>query len=158
LLHVVDVSAPTASEQTAHVLKVLGEIGAEKTSQVLVLNKSDCLPAEDSNLDLETLTHRLLGETARQNATQAVLVSAQTGSGLDQLFEAIDSHLAQDPVARQRFKLPLCEGRALHLLHDRAAVISKHYADDYCEVLADAPESIRQKLAEFAVDVASEPA
>jgi hypothetical protein len=67
-------------------------------------------------------------------------------------MEAIDQHLAQDPVARQKFKLPLGEGRALHLLHDRAAIVSKRYEDDCCEVIADAPESIRRKLAEFAVD------
>lgn len=152
LLHVVDVSAQTASEQTAHVLKVLGEIGAETTTQVLLLNKSDRLRPEDRSQDLAMLTHRLLGETARQNATEAVLVSAQSGDGLSRLMEAIDRRLVQDPVVRQRFKLPLGEGRALHLLHDRAAIVSKQYVDDYCEVLADAPESIRQKLAEFAVD------
>lgn len=152
LLHVVDVSAATAGEQAAHVLKVLGEIGAETTTQVLVLNKSDRLPAEDRNLDLRTLTHRLLGETARQNATEAVLISAQSGEGLDRLTAAIDRHLAQDPVARQKFRLPLGEGRALHLLHDRAAIISKSYGDEYCEVVADAPESIRQRLNEFAVE------
>jgi GTP-binding protein HflX len=151
LLHVVDVSAHTAAEQTAHVMKVLAEIGAETTTQVLVLNKSDRLPAEDRTVDLPTLTHRLLGETARQNATQAVLISAWTGDGIEVLMEAIDKHLAQDPVGRQKFKLPLGEGRALHLLHDRAAIISKEYADDCCEVVADAPESIRRQLSEFAV-------
>ncbi len=152
LLHVVDVSAPTAGEQAAHVLRVLAEIGAETTPQVLVLNKSDRLPLEDRNQDLETLTHRLLGETARQNATQAVLISGQSGEGLDGLTKAIDQHLVQDPVARQRFKLPLGEGRALHLLHDRAAIVSKRYIDDYCEVVADTPESIRQRLAEFVIE------
>src|ERR1700751_5622084 len=60
LLHVVDASAPTAEEQTAHVLKVLGEIGAESTPQILVLNKCDRLPPSDSKLDLPTITHRLL--------------------------------------------------------------------------------------------------
>jgi hypothetical protein len=67
-------------------------------------------------------------------------------------MDAIDQHLLQDPVVRQRFKLPLSEGRALHLLHDRAAIISKRYADDCCEVVADVPESIRQRLAEFVVE------
>ncbi len=152
LLHVVDISATTAEEQTAHVIKVLGEIGAETTVQILVLNKSDLLPEGERDQDLQTLTHRLLGETARQNATRAVLISGQSGQGMGELMQAIDRHLAQDPVSRQKFKLPLGEGRALHLLHDRAAVISKEYADDYCEVVADAPESIRRKLAEFAVD------
>ncbi len=151
LLHVVDISSPVAAEQTAHVLKVLGEIGAETTTQILVLNKSDRLPEADRIQNLDMLTHRLLGETARQNKTQAVLVSAASGDGLPQLLELIDQHLVQDPVARQRFRLPLGEGRVLHLLHDRAAVVSQHYEDDYCEVVADAPKSLRDKLAEFAV-------
>jgi GTPase len=148
----VDITSPVAAEQTAHVLKVLGEIGAENTPQILVLNKSDRLNEPARTQDLPTLTHRLLGETARQNATGAVLISGQTGAGIDQLLELIDKQLVQDPVGRQRFRLPLGEGRALHLLHDRAAIISKHYEDHYCEVVADAPQSIRDRLAEFAVD------
>jgi len=152
LLHVVDITSPTASEQTAHVLRVLGEIGAERTPQILVLNKSDRLQQPDLAQDLDTLTHRMLGETARQNATAAVLISAQTGAGIPQLLEHIDRHLVQDPVARQRFRLPLGEGRALHLLHDRAAIVSKRYGEHYCEVVADAPQSIRDLLAEFAAE------
>jgi GTPase len=152
LLHVVDVTSATAPEQTAHVLKVLGEIGAEGTPQILVLNKSDRLQQCELPQDLSTLTHRMLGETARQNATVAVLVSAQTGAGMDQLLESIDRHLVQDPVARQRFRLPLGEGRALHLLHDRAAIVSKRYEEDYCEIIADTPQSIRDRLSEFAVE------
>ncbi len=152
LLHIVDITSPTADEQTAHVLKVLGEIGAESTPQILVLNKSDRLDEADRTQDLPTLTHRLLGETARQNSTAAVLMSGQSGAGLDQLLALVDQHLVQDPVVRQRFRLPLGEGRALHLLHDRAAIISKHYEEHFCEVVADTPQSIRDRLAEFAVD------
>ncbi len=152
LLHVVDVTSPTAEEQTMHVLKVLGEIGAETTPQILVLNKSDSLGEAEREQDLPTLIYRMLGETARQNPTQAVLISAQRGNGLSDLLAVIDKHLVQDPVARQRFRLPLGEGRALHLLHDRAAIVEKHYEEDYCEVVADAPQSIRDRLAEFAVD------
>jgi len=151
LLHVVDVTSPTASEQTTHVMKVLGEIGAEGTRQILVLNKSDRLSQDERDQDLPTLTHRILGETARQNATQAVLISAETGAGVNQLLELTDKQLVQDPVGRQRFRLPLAEGRALHLLHDRAAIVSKRYEEDCCEVVADAPQSIRDTLAEFAV-------
>jgi len=157
LLHVVDVTSPTAAEQTKHVLRVLGEIGAESTRQVLVLNKSDTLPSGQLESDLQTMTHRLLGETARQNATESVLISAATGSGIPELLAAIDKHVMNDPVARQRFRLPLGEGRALALLHDRAAVISKQYEDGHCEVVADAPQSIRDSLCEFAVPEDLEP-
>jgi GTP-binding protein HflX len=151
LLHVVDITSPNAAEQTSHVLKVLGEIGAETSPQLLVLNKSDQLADVDRLQDLATLTHRLLGETARQNQTEAVLVSGQTGQGIPELREKIDRQLVQDPVSRQCFRLPLDEGRRLHLLHERGAVISQEYKDDYCEVVAEVPQSILSKLAAFAV-------
>jgi GTP-binding protein HflX len=151
LLHVVDATSPTAAEHTAHVMKVLCEIGADKTPQVLVLNKADGLPAEERGQDLEALTHRLLGETARQNQTRAALISAKTGEGMQELLQTIDRELTQDPVARQKFRLPLGEGRALHLLHERSAVISQHYGEDHYEVVAEAPLSLREWLAEYAV-------
>ena len=56
---------------------------------------------------------------------------------------------------RQMFRLPLGEGRALSLLHDRAAVTSMRYEEQYCEVVADVPESILSRLIEFAVDSAT---
>ncbi len=151
LLHVVDATSPTAAEQTAHVLKVLGEIGAEGTPQILVLNKADSLQAGQLPEDLSTVTHRMLGESARLNDTQAVLISGKTGQGTGELLTLIDKHLVQDPVVRQTFRLPLGEGRALNLLHDRTAVLSMRYEDQYCEVVADTPQSILNRLMEFAV-------
>lgn len=150
LLHVVDATSPVAAEQTSHVMKVLEEIGAENTTQILVLNKSDQAPSDGSPtnaVQLETLTHRLLGESA----TPTVSISGLTGAGVAELLGTIDKNLKQDPVARQAFRFPLGEGRAINLLHDRAAVISKKYENDYCEVVADAPQSIRERLSEFAV-------
>jgi GTP-binding protein HflX len=152
LLHVVDATSPDAEEHSSHVMKVLGEIGAETTPQILVLNKADRLENEGRDQDLPTLTHRLLGETARQSQTEAVLVSAQTGIGLDDLLARIDSRIALDPVSRHRFRLPLGEGRALNLLHERAAIVSKEYTDENCEIVADTPESLRTLLEEFAVE------
>ncbi len=152
LLHVVDIASPNAAEQTSHVLKVLGEIGAQTTPQLLVLNKSDRLAEAERSQDLATLTHRLLGETARQNRTEAVLVSGHTGQGVPELREKIDGQLIQDPVSRHCFRLPVAEGRRLHLLYERGAVISQEYKEDYCEVVAEVPQSILAKLAAFAVE------
>jgi GTPase len=149
LLHVVDASSPTADEQAAHVIKVLAEIGAEATPQILVLNKSDCLTPGQLPEDLSTVTHRMLGEAARQSDTQAVLISGKTGQGTADLLTLIDRLLVHDPVTRERFVLPLGEGRALNLLHDRAAVLSMKYQDQHCEVVADTPQSIRNLLSEF---------
>ena len=44
ILHVIDVSSLHAGQQTAHVRKVLAEIGAGATPQLLVLNKVDLTP------------------------------------------------------------------------------------------------------------------
>ena len=51
VLHVVDVSSPGAPEQTAHVLKVLAEIGAAEIPQILVMNKMDRLPADEADTE-----------------------------------------------------------------------------------------------------------
>jgi GTP-binding protein HflX len=151
LLQVVDLTSPVAAEQTAHVMKVLAEIHAETTPQILVLNKCDTLAGDHPTLELDAITHRLLGETARINNTRAALISGKSGEGVPRLLDLIDSVLALDPVARQRFLLPVSEGRALHLLHERAAVISQRYEGDYCDVVADTPASIRKRLSQFAV-------
>jgi GTP-binding protein HflX len=151
LLQVVDLTSAIAAEQTAHVMKVLAEIHAETTPQILVLNKSDALDSGHQVSDLEAVTHRLLGETARLNKTKAALVSGKTGDGIPHLLELIDNELVLDPITRQRFRLPVSEGRALHLLHERAAVVSQQYDGDFCNVVADTPESIRKRLAEFAI-------
>lgn len=150
LLHVVDVTSSVAAEQTTHVTRVLTEIGAQATPQILVLNKADRLDNAGCDQDLDTLVHRILGEAARQNETDAVIVSGQTGQGIETLLETIDRKIALDPVARQKFRLPLGEGRALHLLYERAAIVSREYSDEYCEIVADAPQSLRTLLARFA--------
>lgn len=152
LLHVVDLTSPVAAEQTEHVMRVLAEIGAETTRQILVLNKADLLPDGDRSEDPHTIALRLLGQSATE---AAVMLSAHTGAGADKLLALIDTELKQDPVARQTFRFPLGEGRAINLLHDRAAVISKLYQDEYCEIVADAPQSIRDRLSEYAVSASS---
>jgi len=94
----------------------------------------------------------MLGETGRQNSTQAALTSARTGEGFQELLHKIDRQVSLDPVTRQKFRLPAGEGRALHLLHERAAILSKEYSDSSCEVVADTPASLRSLLSEFIVE------
>ncbi len=147
LLHVVDVSSPHAREQTAHVLKVLAEIGAGETPQILVLNKADLLPEGDA--DAEAVSRRILGDAAEGLPARAVVVSALSGKGLDLLLKEVDQALPADPVNRVRLLVPAGEGAVLHLLHERARVLSLHYRADQCEIEAEAPESLLPRLAPF---------
>jgi GTP-binding protein HflX len=150
LIHVVDVTGPQAAEQTAHVFKVLGEIGAQETPQLLVLNKVDLLP--ESDIDVEAVAQRVLSESGHHAPTRAAAVSARSGEGVGRLLELVDKTLGLDPVAHAHFRIPAGEGGPLHLLHERAKVISKEYSGEWCDVEAEAPESVRRRLREYLVE------
>ncbi len=150
LLHVVDASSPYAPHQTAHVLKVLAEIGADQTRQILVLNKMD--QAVEAGEESDTLAQRILGEVSGPVGLEAIPVSARTGAGFEALLTAIDRGLALDPVAHARFRIPAGEGLSIHLLHERAKVIDSRYQDEWCEIEAEAPESVRRQLTRYVVE------
>ncbi len=139
LLHVVDSASAHAPQHAAQVASVLNDIGAGKTRQILVLNKSDLVA--DSPADL---ARRVLGEDAR-----AVAVSAREGTGLKELVDAIDAELDLDPVSQARFRIPAGEGALIHLLHERARVTAERYNDESWEAEAEVPESILRQLERF---------
>jgi GTP-binding protein HflX len=134
ILHVVDVSAPHAAEHRRHVLEVLREIGAEQIPQLLVMNKVDRLaqPQPQAGVD-----------------TPSVAISALTGEGIARLIEKIDEILPFDPLSRVQFRFPLREGASISLLHELGRVISVRYSNEFCDVDAEVPQSLRQRLAAF---------
>jgi GTP-binding protein HflX len=83
LLHVVDASNPNFPEQIAEVQRVLAEIGADTTPQVLVFNKLDALdenrrpPQQEDSYDLDGVP------------TPRVFVSARRGEGLPALRQLL---------------------------------------------------------------------
>lgn len=145
LLHVVDASSPLVSEHCAHVRSVLAEIGAEKTPQLLVLNKSDLLDATEA----ESLSRRLAGEAG---GAPVVTASAYRGEGIPELLASIDRLVALDPVERVHFRFPLTEAGRVHLLHETAVVAEEKYDEQGCDIVADVPESVRRRLAAFVVE------
>ncbi len=144
ILHVVDASSPHASSYVEHVQHVLKEINAEGTRQLLVLNKAD-LVADPH--DQVVQARRILQDANAESS--AIAVSALTGQGLDLLRDAIDRALLLDPVSRVRLRIPAAEGASLHLLHQYARVYTKVCIEDYYEIDADAPASIRRQLARY---------
>ena len=150
LLHVVDASSAYAPQQTAHVLKVLAEIGAEKTRQILVLNKMDLLG--DSPEESESLAQRILGEVKGPAATKVIPVSARSGAGFEAVLGAIDSLLPLDEVFRMRFQIPATEGSLIHLLHEHGKVLQSRYEGDFCEIEAEVPESVKRQLTQYTVE------
>lgn len=144
VLHVVDVSSPAAAEHTAHVLKVLGEIGAADVPQILVINKMDRLPGSED--DSESVKCRLLGEAGGHGVRRAIPVSALTGAGFDRLLSAIDESLPLDPLVRVTLQLPAGDGATVALLHEFGRVLETRYTGENCEVHAEIPESLNRRL------------
>jgi GTP-binding protein HflX len=148
ILHVVDASSPSGPQQTAQVMKVLAEIGAAETPQILVLNKADLL---SETPDAHGIAARLLSETEEKAPPRVVCVSALTGHGMADLLRMVDDLVPLDPVAAAHFRLPVGEGGPLSLLHDCTQILEVRYLDEVCEVDCIAPESIRRRLAQYLV-------
>jgi GTPase len=146
VLHVVDVSAPSAAEHTAHVWKVLTEIGAAEIPQILVLNKIDRAAPGEARVDAESLQRRLLSEAGGRQDTRTAAISALTGEGTAHLLAAIDEALPLDPIVRQTFRMSAGDGATLALLHEFGRVIETRYRGQDCEVEADVPESLKRRL------------
>jgi GTP-binding protein HflX len=144
VLHVVDISSASAAEHTAHVFKVLAEIGAAEVPQILVVNKIDRLPADEA--DTETMRRRIGSEASGHGETRVVAVSALSGLGIDRLLAAIDEVLPLDPLVRATFHLPAGDGATLALLHEFGRVLATHYAGDDCQIEAEIPESLSRRL------------
>lgn len=82
LLHVTDASSDEREAQSEAVLHVLDEIGASDTPRLDVLNKADLLPEDEAG----RLSKRHPG---------AILASAVTGAGIDELRHALDGMLGR---------------------------------------------------------------
>ncbi len=139
VLHLVDAASPHASLQATHVAEVLAEIGAAAIPRLLVLNKIDRLAPDDPVL-----------EGLERNASEgAVRISALTGAGVQELLKAIDQRLPLDPIVRASFRLPLERGSEISLLHQCGNVLDARYSETACEIEADVPASLRNRLLKF---------
>ena len=145
ILHLVNGSSPYAAEQTAQVLRVLAEIGAAATPQVLVLTKSDQW-ADDP-------TPRILAEfgLASLAMPRFAAVSAQSGAGLDDLVRLIDELLPADPLTDAWFQFSHDDSGQRHLVHEFARVESERWTADGSQVHAEVPESLLRRLVRFRI-------
>jgi len=112
LLHVVDGASPERHEQIDQVKAVLSEIGAEAIPQMTVFNK----------IDLSGEAPRV--ERNEQGAVSRVFVSAETGSGIDLLVNALAEHFRRTRVSRH-LRLAPAAGRLRALLYEHLHVLSE---------------------------------
>jgi GTPase len=145
VLHVVDISAPAAAENVAHVLQVLGEIDAAEIPQILVMNKVDRV--EGAAADTDAVARRLMSGSPGHANARAVAVSALSGEGTDRLLAAIDEVLPVDPIVRATLHLSPGDGATLAMLHEFGRVLSIKYTEEGAEIEAEIPQSLERRLA-----------
>ncbi len=135
LLHIADVTSPTAGDQQIQVEAVLSELEVQDKPRLYVMNKVDLL----SEKKRESL----------RDSDNVVHVSATTGLGLDKLLEAIDARIEEDPIQRVRLHVPQSEGKVLATLDARSVVLSRHYRDGFVDLEVRAPESVLRRMKNF---------
>ncbi|MGC1851799.1 MAG: GTPase HflX, partial [Solirubrobacterales bacterium] len=139
ILQVVDAAAPEERRliDLGAVDAVLEEIGAGDKPRLLVLNKAD-----------------LLGEDERDEALlrhpDAVLVSALTGEGIEELKEQVEKAF-EDTLTRVELLVPYSEGARLHELHELAGDLERTERGDGVLVHARVPRSELHRFADLAV-------
>ncbi|PIE41071.1 MAG: GTPase HflX [Gammaproteobacteria bacterium] len=110
LLHVVDASSEERSENIFHVNEVLKEIGAEQIPTLMVYNKIDLMGEVSPRIDRN-----------EEGQPKAVWLSAKNGSGIEQLYTALQETLGKDIVAH-RIKVPPRMGQLRAMLYANKAV------------------------------------
>jgi GTP-binding protein HflX len=114
ILHVVDASHPEPEAQIAAVHQVFGDTEIRDIEELIVFNKAD---AADPMV-LARLVRRY---------PQAVVVSAATGEGFDQLEQAIADRLPR-PSVHLDLLVPYTDGEVVHRLHsDDTEILAESY-------------------------------
>ncbi len=135
LLHVIDASDPRRRDNIEAVESVLQEIGAEEVPVIQVMNKIDALTDFPPRADRNEA-----GEIVR------VWLSAQTGEGVELLFQAVGERLGEVMV-EETLRLQPGQGRLRARLYAAKAVISEAVDEDGTVILSvRMPESDWRQL------------
>ena len=137
VLHVVDGSHPDPEGQLAAVRAVFADIEAIHVPEIVVVNKAD-------QADQVALARLLTREP------HAVVVSARTGEGIDELLGAIEADLPR-PAVEVTLVLPYERGDLLNQIHTSGDIESLAHEADGTHVVARVGEQLAHELADYTV-------
>jgi GTP-binding protein HflX len=135
VLHVVDGAHPDPGGQLAAVRSVLADIGAAEVPELVVVNKSD---AADPAV-LAELRHLVPG---------AVVVSARTGAGLDDLIDALTRRVPH-PEVELTVTVPYTRGDLVSRVHGQGEVLEMDHTADGTVLRARVPAALAAELRGF---------
>jgi GTP-binding protein HflX len=109
LLHIVDITHPSAQSQWQSVQDTLSILKAGHIPTITVLNKIDKFPEPDSANEIS------------QNYQDAIAISAKTGMGVNDLLKMVENELffSYVPV---KVHMPYQQGRLISLFHEQGKI------------------------------------
>ncbi|MBY0170588.1 GTPase HflX [Micrococcus luteus] len=139
ILHVVDGSHPDPEGQIAAVRSVFAEVDAHRIPEIIVLNKADAAdPAVVARI--------------RAKEPHAVVVSARTGEGIDELERAIAATIPR-PDVRLELLIPFTRGELVSRLHSAdAEILAEGYEEGGTRLSVLVRQDIAPDFAEFVVE------
>ena len=140
ILHVVDGSEPEddRADSISAADEVLDEIGAGSSPRLLVMNKLDLLDQEERR------------ELALRHP-EAMLVSAETGEGLDGLRSRIAEEIGQG-LTQVELLVPFGAGDRLSELHEIAGDLEREDREDGVLVRARLPAALADRFADLSLN------
>ncbi len=135
LLHLVDGTDPDLPGQIAAVREVLSEIDAGAVRELLVINKADVL----------TATQR---ERISNLYPEAVLVSALTGEGLDELVDVLSAALRAGLVTLT-LAIPYDRGDLVAAAHQVGEVIEEKHDEQGTILDVRVPSAVAARFADY---------
>jgi GTP-binding protein HflX len=135
VVHVVDGAHPDPEGQVSAVREVLGEVGADRIAELLVVNKVDAA-------DEETILR------LKRAWPEAVFVSAQSGAGIEGLQAAIAERLPR-PAVDMRVLLPYDRGDLVARIHRTGQVVQTRHVEDGMELTVRVGEQLAADLTPF---------
>lgn len=139
ILHVVEADQPHITSRLAAMRAVFAEVGAQKTPQVLVMNKADLIDDDERN----ELHRRYPDEVFH-------FVSSVTGEGLTALRTLL-TELLPAPDIEMDLLVPYDRGDVLSRLHIGGRMLSADYRENGALVRAVVRDEDMAGLAELAV-------
>ena len=136
LLHVVDVAHPDSEAQIRSVREVLRQLRCHEKESLLIFNKADLLR--------DTVERDIL----RSRHPEAILVSAGTGDGLDELTRQV-SRVVTERLEELDLEVPLSEGRLLAELGGSCIILRREYLNEHVRMRVRAPKRQIWKLAPY---------
>jgi len=136
LIELIDASCSHIDDHHQTTRRVLAEIGAGKKHVLTVLNKIDLLP--------DPIARRRL----QRRFPGSVLVSAQTGEGLDEFVQTLADELGRLLHTVELF-VPHSRYAVVAKLHRTSRILSERHEDDGIAVCAAVPHDVLASVENF---------